>query len=82
MTAHLHSHGLMAFDLLPLEECFVVTLLTLDNEQKDSGIYKFKLTIPEYAKTVLYYQRLKKPTNIVLYVGRLAYLFLTFSNIR
>ena len=58
------------------------TLSTLGNEQKDSGIYKFKLTIPEYAKTVLYYQRLKKPTNIVLYVCRLAYLFLTFSNIR
>ena len=43
MTAHLHSYGLMAFDLLPLEECFVLTLSTLGNEQKDSGIYKFKL---------------------------------------
>ena len=80
MTAHLHSHGLMGFDLLPLQKCFVLTLSTLGNEQKDSGINKFKLTIPEYAKTVLYYQRLKKPT--VLYVCWLDYLFLTFSNIR
>ena len=66
MTANLHSHGLMAFDLLPLEECFVLTLSTLGKKQKDSGIYKLKLTIPEYVKTILYFQRLKKPTNSVI----------------